>query len=237
MHASETKPALGIVIPALNAAPGLLATLAALEPGRACFDLDIVVVDGGSDDDTVAVAQAGGARVVSSEPGRGLQLHTGAAAVAGEGLLFLHADTVLSAEWAATLRAAIEQPGADAQAFYFRFALDDDHPGARRVEHWVARRCRNANLPYGDQGLALPRDLYDTLEGFAPMRLMEDVNFVTRIKHRCGHDSLIQLDAVALTSADRYRRDGYWVRPARNALCRMMYFAGFSLRSIAKVYG
>jgi rSAM/selenodomain-associated transferase 2 len=237
MNAAKTKPALGVVIPALNAAPGLRATLAALEPGRQSFDLDIVVVDGGSEDETVAIAESGGARVVTSEPGRGLQLHTGAGAVAGEGLLFLHADTVLSPDWAVTLRDAIEQPGADGQAFYFRFALDDSHPGARRVEHWVARRCRNSNLPYGDQGLALPRDLYDKLEGFAPMRLMEDVNFVTRIKHRCGPDSLIQLDAVALTSAERYRRDGYWVRPARNALCRMMYFAGFSLRSIAKVYG
>lgn len=237
MSSPDRNPTLGVVIPALDAAPGLRATLAALAPGRACFDLDIVVVDGGSQDDTVAIARAGGARVVTSEPGRGQQLHTGAGAVAGEGLLFLHADTVLSPEWAVTLRAAIEQPGADDRAFYFRFALDDDHPGARRVERWVARRCRNANLPYGDQGLALPRDLYEKLEGFAPMRLMEDVNFVTRIKHRCGPESLIELDAVALTSAARYRRDGYWVRPARNALCRMMYFAGFPLRTIAKVYG
>lgn len=237
MSVSDTKLTLGVVIPTLNAAGRLATTLASLEAGRAYFDLDIVVVDGGSEDDTVAVAQAGGARVVTSQAGRGVQLHAGAQAVAGEGLLFLHADTILAGEWAAVLRGAIDQPGADARSFYFRFVLDDDHPGARRVERWVARRCQKYNLPYGDQGLALPRGLYDGLGGFAPMRLMEDVNFVTRIKHRCGQENLVQLDAVAQTSAERYQRDGYWVRPARNALCRMMYFVGLPLGTIAKVYG
>ena len=237
MTDTDTRPTLGVVIPTLNAAHGLAATLAALTVGRDYFDMDVVVVDGGSQDDTVAIAKAGGARVLVSEPGRGLQLHTGAGAVAGEGLLFLHADTVLSPDWAAVLRAAIEQPGSDARAFYFKFALDDDHPGARRVERWVARRCARRNLPYGDQGLALPRDLYDSLGGFAPMRLMEDVNFIARIKHRCGYSSLVQLDAVARTSAARYQRDGYWLRPLRNALCLTMYYSGISLRTIAKVYG
>lgn len=237
MNETDTKPTLGVVIPALNAAEGLPATLQALDVGRAFFDLDIVLVDGGSEDDTVTIAEAGGARVVPSEPGRGLQLTAGAEAVNGEGLLFLHSDTVLSPEWAGALRAAIEQPGADARAFYFRFALDDDHPGARRVERWVARRCQRRNLPYGDQGLALPRDLYDSLGGFAPMRLMEDVNFITRIKHRCGYENLVQLDAEALTSAVRYQRDGYWLRPVRNALCLTLYFSGVSLRMIARLYG
>ena len=237
MNEAEIKPTLGVVIPALNAADRLAATLQALDAGRAMFDIDIVLVDGGSEDDTVRIAKAGGARVVSSDPGRGLQLATGAEAVKGEGLLFLHADTVLSPDWARALRGAIEQPGADARAFYFRFALDDDNPGARGVERWVARRCERRNLPYGDQGLALPRDLYDNLGGFAPMRLMEDVNFITRIKHRCGYENLMQLDAVALTSAARYQRDGYWVRPVRNALCLTMYFSGISLRMIARVYG
>ena len=133
MTAPDQNPTLGVVIPTLNAASGLAATLQALESGRAVFALDIVVVDGGSQDNTVAIAEANGARVVASEPGRGVQLHAGAEAVSGEGLLFLHADTVLDPDWAVVLRAAIEQPGADARAYYFRFALDDDHPGARRV--------------------------------------------------------------------------------------------------------
>lgn len=237
MNETDIKPTLGVVIPALNAADRLAATLQALEAGRALFDLDILLVDGGSADDTIRIAEAADARVVSCEPGRGQQLHAGAKAVTGEGLLFLHADTVLAPDWASELGAAIHQPGADGRAFYFRFELDDDHPGARRVERWVARRCRDRNLPYGDQGLALSRDLYDSLGGFPPMLLMEDVNFVSRIKHHCGFENLVQLHTAARTSAVRYQRGGYWLRPMRNALCLFLYFAGFRLSLISKIYG
>ena len=236
MTSPDNKPSLGIVIPALNAASGIAGALQSLDGGRAQFDLDIVVVDGGSRDDTVAVAREHGARVITSEPGRGVQLAAGAGAVAGEGLLFLHADTVLEAGWGAVLGQAINQPGADACAFYFRFALDDDHPGARRIERWVAWRCHKYALPYGDQGLALPRDIYDALGGFSPMSLMEDVNFINRIKHQGGRENLIGLDVRARTSAVRYRRGGYWRCPVRNVFCLMLYFVGVPLRTIAKIY-
>lgn len=237
MNSPEQKPSLGVVIPALNAAAGLPATLQALEDGREFFDLDVVVVDGGSSDGTRAVAAANGARVIDSERGRGIQMAAGADAVGGEGLLFLHADTVLAPGWGAALSAFIARPGADNCAVYFRFALDDDHPGARRIERWVAWRCRKYALPYGDQGLALPRDLYDRLGGYPPMTLMEDVNFVSRIKHHQGRDALVGLDVAARTSAVRYRRGGYWLRPARNLLCLGLYFMGVPLRTISRIYG
>ncbi|MDE0780492.1 MAG: TIGR04283 family arsenosugar biosynthesis glycosyltransferase [Alphaproteobacteria bacterium] len=236
MNSSDSKPTLGVVIPTLNACAGLTATLRALEDGRDHFDLDVVVVDGGSAGDTVAVARAQGVRVVETEKGRGVQLAAGAKAVAGEGLLFLHADTVLAPGWGLALRGFIAQPDANICAVYFRFELDDDHAGARRIERWVAWRCRKYALPYGDQGLALPRDLYDTLGGFAPMALMEDVNFVSRIKHHCGRESLVGLDVAARTSAVRYKRGGYWLRPVRNLLCLALYFTGIPLRTIAKIY-
>jgi rSAM/selenodomain-associated transferase 2 len=236
MNSPDSKLTLGVVIPTLNACTILSATLRALEDGRDHFDLDVVVVDGGSADDTVAVARAQGARVVETEPGRGVQLAAGAGAVVGEGLLFLHADTVLACGWGLALRGFITQPDADMRAAYFRFELDADHAGARRIERWVAWRCRKYALPYGDQGLALPRNLYDTLSGFAPMTLMEDVNFVSRIKHHCGRENLVGLDVAARTSAVRYQRGGYWLRPARNLLCLMLYFIGIPLRTITKIY-
>lgn len=229
-------PTLGVVIPALNAATELPATLQALEEGQAFFDLDVVVADGGSTDQTKQVAKANGARVIDSPRGRGVQLAAGADAVIGEGLLFLHADTVLEPGWGAALAAFIASPGADGCAVYFRFALDDDHPGARRIERWVAWRCRRYALPYGDQGLALPRDLYDNLGGYPPMALMEDVNFVSRIKHQLGRDALVGLDVAARTSAARYQRGGYWRRPARNLLCLMLYFMGVPVNTISRIY-
>ena len=100
----------------------------------------------------------------------------------------------------------------------------------------MAWRCHKYALPYGDQGLALPRDIYDALGGFAPMPLMEDVNFINRIKHQGGRENLIGLDVRARTSAVRYRRGGYWRCPVRNVFCLMLYFVGVPLRTIAKIY-
>lgn len=236
MNSSDQKPSLGVVIPALNAAPGLPATLQALQEASAFFDLDVVVVDGGSTDETKAVAQAQGARVIESPRGRGVQLAAGASVVKGNWLLFLHADTVLEAGWAAALSGFTETAGADRCAVYFRFALDDDHPGARRIERAVAWRCRTLALPYGDQGLALARDLYNLVGGYAPLPLMEDVNFVRRIKRRQGRDGLVGLDVAARTSAVRYRTGGYWHRPGRNLFCLMLYFLGVPVNTIARMY-
>jgi len=236
MSSPEHKPSLGVVIPVLNAAPGLPATLQALDEARVVFDLDVVLVDGGSTDETKTIAQAHGARVIGSPRGRGIQLAAGAGVVRGDWLLFLHADTVLEAGWAAALSGFMASAVADRCAVYFRFALDDDHPGARRIERGVAWRCRTLALPYGDQGLALASDLYNRLGGYSPLPLMEDVNFVRRIKRQQGRDALVGLDVAARTSAVRYRTGGYWRRPRRNLFCLMLYFWGVPVNTIARMY-
>jgi rSAM/selenodomain-associated transferase 2 len=230
------KPAVGVVIPALNAAATLPATLAALEAGRGVFDLDFVVADGGSGDATVACARDAGAQVIDAPRGRGPQLSAGADNVSGDWLVFLHADTVLEPGWADALAGFMARPEASNQAAYFRFALDDSHPGARRIERWVARRCRWFALPYGDQGLVLSRGLYGKAGGFRPMPLMEDVDLVRRIARLRGRDALIGLDGVARTYAVRYRRGGYWRRPLRNMFCLVLYFLGVPPSAIMKIY-
>ncbi len=230
------KPSLGIVIPALNAAAGLPACLGALGEGHESFDMDVIVADGGSTDGTTDIARDNGARVIDTPRGRGVQLAAGAATVAGDWLQFLHADTVLEPGWAAALQEFMERPDAVHRAAYFRFALDDDHPGARRIERLVAWRCRRFALPYGDQGLALSRALYDELGGFAPMPLMEDVDLVRRIARRHGKGALAGLAAAATTSAARYRSGGYWRRPGRNLFCLMLYRFGVPVETIARIY-
>lgn len=234
---TATKPTLAIVIPALNATAELPATLAALGEGRDLLDMDVLVVDGGSSDATADMARSAGARVIDTPRGRGGQLAAGAIVARGDWLLFLHADTVLATGWAGALAGFMTRPGADGQAAYFRLALDDDHPAACRIERWANWRCRRFALPYGDQGLALSRGLYDAVGGFAPMPLMEDVNLVRRIARTRGRAALVGLDVAARTSAVRYRRDGYWRRPARNLFCLTLYLAGVSPGAIARIYG
>ncbi len=226
------QPVLSIVIPALNAAaalPETLRALAAPEPERS---FEVVAVDGGSSDDTPAVAERLGARVVASPPGRGIQLAEGARQARGRWLLFLHADTVPGEGWAEAVFGYCGDPANGERAATFRFALDDTAPSARRLEAAVAWRTAALGLPYGDQGLLISRAFYDLLGGFRPLPLMEDVDFVRRI----GRRRLDTLDVAAVTSAARYRKSGYLRRSGRNLFCLGLYFLGVPPAAIARIY-
>ncbi len=214
------------MIPTLNAAATLPATLAAVEDAPA----EVVVADGGSTDGTVAQARALGARVIAAPRGRGTQLAAGAAAAREPWLLLLHADTRLDPAWREAVRGAMADP---LRAGYFRFALDSADPKARRLERLVGWRCRVLALPYGDQGLLISRTLLDCVGGVRPLPLMEDVDLVRRI----GRDRLTALDAAAVTSAARWRREGWRRRSARNLACLSLYALGVPPRAIARLYG
>lgn len=220
---------LAVVIPTLNAAATLPAALAAL---RAWPDAGIVVADGGSADATREIAAAAGACVAIAPRGRGSQFAAGAAAATGDWLLFLHADTRLADGWAAAAAAFAADPANRGRAGYFRFALDDGAPAARRMERLVAWRSRALGLPYGDQGLLIARAFYEALGGYRDWPLMEDVDLVRRI----GRSRLVALPATAVTSAARYRHAGYLRRPLFNLLCLALYFAGVPPRVLARLY-
>jgi rSAM/selenodomain-associated transferase 2 len=213
---------LSLVIPAFNAAASLPATLAALGDVPA----EILLVDGGSTDGTAAIP---GPRILAAPRGRGTQLAAGIAAARGPWLLLLHADTILAPGWAEAVARAMGDP---ARAWYFRFALDDDAPEARRLERAVAWRCRRLGLPYGDQGLLIHRSLLDGVGGLRPLPLMEDVDLVRRL----GRARLGLLPVAAVTSAARWRRDGYTARSARNLACLALWFAGVPPRIISRIY-
>jgi rSAM/selenodomain-associated transferase 2 len=216
---------LSVVIPALNAA-------ATLGP---CMDAlgavpDLVVVDGGSRDGTREIARTAGARVMDAPRGRGVQLAAGAEAAKGDWLLFLHADTRLSPGWR---DAAEEHMRRRDVAGCFRFRLDDPAWQAGAIERGVALRVKLLALPYGDQGLLVPRRLYEEVGGFRPVPLMEDVGLVRRI----GRRRLVTLAADAVTSAERWRRDGWARRSARNLTCLALHGLGMSEEKVKRLYG
>jgi len=214
-----------IIIPALNAEASLAATLRSV--GRA---EQIIVADGGSHDATAHLARSGGAQVVESAPGRGRQLHTGAKAATQDWFLFIHADTILAPDWRAHVDAHMR--GAADFAGVFRFKLDDAAWQARALEALVALRVVVFALPYGDQGLLIHRRLYAALDGFRPLPLMEDVDFVRRI----GRRRLKTLPCAAITSAQRWRKDGWLKRSVRNLACLTMFSAGAPIERIARLY-
>jgi rSAM/selenodomain-associated transferase 2 len=221
---------LSVVIPALNAADTLTGLVDQLR--ASALIKEIIVADGGSSDETVAIAAAAGARVVAAPRGRGIQLAAGAEAAYGDRLLFLHADCRLAPGWEAAVAAFIAGPETADRAGYFDFALDDPAPAARRLERIVTWRCRVLALPYGDQGLLIPRRLYNAVGGFTPVPLMEDVDFVRRL----GRRNLARIGAQCISSPQRYRRDGYWLRPLRNLLCLSLYLLGVPPHRIMRLY-
>jgi rSAM/selenodomain-associated transferase 2 len=227
MRTLQEQIDLTIVIPTLNAAGSLADCLESLGGER------VVVADGGSADDTVAMARAHGAAVVSAGRGRGPQLAAGARAAHGAWLLFLHADTRPDTGWREAAQAFAGLPGADGRAGYFDLGLDDPAPAARRVEQIVAWRSRALGLPYGDQGLLISRALYDAVGGYAAIPLMEDVDLVRRL----GRERVRPIGARITTSARRYRDGGYVRRPLRNLFCLSLYFAGVAPHRIARLYG
>lgn len=214
---------LSVVIPTLNAArtlPECLARLGAVD--------EIIIVDGGSTDETVRIAEPAGVRLVIAPKGRGLQLRAGGEAATGDWLLFLHADTLLAPSWREVTFAHIHDRSHEAACF--RFRLDDPAWQARLIERGVSIRARLLGMPYGDQGLLVSREAYDRAGGYRPLPLMEDVDLARRLR------PIRMLAAEATTSAERWRRDGWLSRSARNLLCLGLYGIGVPAERIARVY-
>jgi rSAM/selenodomain-associated transferase 2 len=228
---------ISVIIPTLNAERTLAHTLSALVPAVVeGIVQEAIVVDGGSTDETCAIAEAAGTQLIEAPRGRGSQLEAGASQSRGNWLLFLHADTVLDPGWADEARSFIErvESGRRQQAAAsFRFALDDDGLTPRFVERLVGLRCHVLALPYGDQGLLISRHLYNRLGGFRPLPLMEDVDLVRRLKRR----ELVMLQSRAVTSGERYRREGYLTRSLRNLGCILLYYLRVPPRVLARLYG
>lgn len=185
---------------------------------------ELVISDGGSTDDTLVLADAWGAEIVSGPASRGGQLRRGVAVARAEWFLVIHADTCLAPGWT---DAVVSHLGRR-EAGYFRLRFDR---GGHLVAAWANLRSRLFGLPYGDQGLLVRRDHYARVGGYADIPLMEDVAMARALR-----GALVPLDAVAVTSADKYRRQGWLRRGARNLWTLMRYFAGVSPERLAERY-
>lgn len=219
---------ISVVVPTLNAEAALAGCLGALMEGlEQGLIRELIVSDGGSDDATGAIAEAWGAEVLHGAASRGGQLRRGVAAAKGDWFLVLHSDTVLSAGWSDAVRAHLPDKET---AGWFRLSFDQSGTAASLVAAWANMRS-HIGLPYGDQGLLIHRDLYDVIGGYPEQPLMEDVSIARRLRGR-----LRSLDAVAVTSAAKYRRQGWLRRGGRNLLTLLRYLSGTSPEVLAQAY-
>ncbi|WP_299627343.1 TIGR04283 family arsenosugar biosynthesis glycosyltransferase [uncultured Tateyamaria sp.] len=216
---------ISVIIPTLNAQADLSACLAALVEGLDTgLITELVISDGGSTDETLKLADAWGANIVTGAPSRGGQLRRGCEGARGEWLLVIHADTVLDPGWSAVAAAHLTQR----KAAYFKLRFDR---GGRFVAAWANLRARVFGLPYGDQGLLISRRLYDAVGGFPNQPLMEDVALARALKGQ-----LVALDAIAVTSSAKYRAQGWARRGARNLWTLLRYFIGTDPATLARAY-
>lgn len=220
---------ISIVIPTYEAEAVLPACLEALMEGVAAgLVRELIISDGGSTDRTVEIASEAGAEVVTGPASRGGQLRRGGAAAGGDWVLFLHADSVLEAGWSDVVSDVLDAPER-AYAFRLRFRARGFAP--RFVAGWANLRSGSFGLPYGDQGLLISRDLYQSVDGFSDQPLMEDVAMARALRGQ-----LALLDHVVATGAERYQRAGWMRRGARNLWILTRYFAGVSPERLARAY-
>ena len=218
---------ISVIIPTWNEAAwitGTLAHLAAL-PG----DWEVLVVDGGSDDDTVRLARGMGARVLQGPRGRGVQMNHGAAHARGEVLLFLHADTRLPAEAHAAITAACADPALAGGCFRLRF--DRDRGPLRLMG--AATRLPFRLLHYGDAAFFARAEVFRALGGYRPYPIMEDIDFWLRMR-RAGPVEV--LPAWVVTSARRFVRRGVVRQQLVNVALVFLFLLGVSPGRLKKLY-
>lgn len=218
---------LSIIIPTLNEERTLRETLASISSHAH----EVIIVDGGSKDDTVRIAHKYASVVIGSKPGRGIQQHTGACRAQGEVLLFLHADTWLPRGF----EIMIETTLSDRKTAFGAFHLGHHPSGAalKLIALMANLRSQFLKMPYGDQGLFMRRSDYFRVGGFKDLPLMEDVDLGRRL-NRIGKFKLA--GARVRTSARRYERNGIVHTTVRNWSLIIRYLLGQSPERLHRFY-
>jgi rSAM/selenodomain-associated transferase 2 len=221
---------LAVVVPSFNEAARLPLLLADLAAGPADVMAELVVVDGGSRDGTPQLARLGGAQVMHAQASRGWQLQRGVAATTAPWLLLLHADARLQPGWSEALRRAMAAPEA-----VWAFDLAVEGPGvALRLLEWAVRlRSQLRRLPYGDQGLLLPRALLERAGGIPPLPLMEDLLLIQRLQRLAP---IRRLGCPLQVNGRRWQRHGVLGTAWRNARLRQAWRRGISPQHLAHRY-
>jgi len=232
MDRLQRIPTLSIIIPTLNEANHLPLLLADLKswPRK----LDLLIVDGGSTDLTVSIGEIQGIKVIESlHRNRGYQLNLGASKAKGDWLLFLHADSRLDKSWEEKIIYILKNYSSKEFAWYFNFKIRKNNFQYRLLEIAVAIRSYLFNKPYGDQGLLIHKDLYNSSKGYYPLKLMEDLEFITR---------LTKTNKLRGIGSDLYTDDIKWVNSniikhaIKNATLRRKWRQGYDIDQLSKEY-
>ncbi|QHG18560.1 TIGR04283 family arsenosugar biosynthesis glycosyltransferase [Nostoc sp. ATCC 53789] len=211
---------ISIIIPTLNEAGNIKEAIVTTQPNT---NIEVIIVDGGSKDDTIEIAQSLNVKVISSSPGRAVQMNAGAVAASGNILLFLHADTRLPTGFDDMIRTALEQPGIVAGAFKLR--IDAPLLSLRWVEWGVNVRSHFCQMPYGDQAIFLTKKVFQQIGGFPELPIMEDFELIRCLK---PIGRIVIIPTLVVTSARRWLQKGVFKTTLLNQIVIIAYLLGVS---------
>jgi len=228
-HRDVTSNGISVIIPALNEAHHIADTITSIGHGN---NTEIIVVDGGSIDDTVSIARQLGATVIEGFPPRSRQMNRGADAASKKILLFLHADTRLPENFDQHILRAVYQPGVVAGAFELR--IDSPVSSLRFIERIANWRSRCLKMPYGDQAIFMLSRVFHQMGGFPDIPIMEDFILIRRLRKR---GDVVTLPQPVITSQRRWLNHGILKTTLVNQLIVISYFMGISPDTIFRLYG
>ncbi len=220
---------ISIIIPAINEADNIANTIESIGPGN---KKEVIVVDGGSNDDTVGIAKSLGARVITGTPPRARQMNRGADQATGDVLVFLHADTRLPEKFEEFVFNSFKQHKMVAGAFEFR--MDSPIPSLRLIERLANWRSRYLKMPYGDQAIFILSKVFHQIGGFPDIPIMEDFELVRRLRKQ---GNIIILPVPVFTSPRRWQNFGILKTTLINQLVIAAYVMGIAPEGIARWYG
>ncbi len=228
----QKLPTLSIIIPTLDEAihlPLLLSDLNAWPQNP-----DLTIVDGGSKDLTISIAQIQGINVIKSlRKNRGYQLKIGASNAKGDWLLFLHADSRLDPRWVNNLIEVIKNKTSKDYLWYFDFKIKKNNLQFRILEFAVAIRSHFLQKPYGDQGLLIHKDLYHLSGGYSSLKIMEDLEFISRLTKT---NKAKRIGANIYTDDIKWTNSNVIKRAIKNFELRSKWKQGYDPDQLSKEY-
>lgn len=220
---------ISVIIPTYNEQAHIKASVQSAQVAGAD---QVIVVDGGSNDNTLEIAASLGVTILKSEPGRAVQQNTGAAQCSGNVLLFLHADCRLHPDSIKQIRHTLEQDD-KCVGGCFQQAIQDSRFRYRIMEKGNCWRVKVLKWIYGDQALFVRRSVFEQLNGFPKVNFLEDLYFTKSVKRQ---GRLVVLQAPLTVSARRWQKTGMLMQTARNWTIIAAAHMGASPSWLAKFY-